>query len=229
MVTDRLSAFDVIMPNGIPDKGVVFNQISLYWFKQVEGIIPNHVVSTDISTLPEPFQKAQDQLRPPFHDREKSPAPAGRMHRAWLPDRVGLEGIPENRKGLRNRTSQRLSGVLPNCRTHLHTLHQGRAGPRPQYFLRGNEKNPEERFALAEKVKEASLAIYKKGRDLADAKGIIIADTKFEFGLLDGKLILIDEVMTPDSSRFWPKGGLSGKGSPRKAMTSNSSGITWKP
>lgn len=204
VVTDRISAFDVIMPNGIPDKGVVLNQISLYWFKQVEGIIPNHIVSTDISTLPEAFHKAQDQLvHRSMIVKKAQPLPAECIVRGYLTG----SGLKEYQK------TGKVCGIeLPKGLVESSRIAEPIFTPSTK-AEQGHDLNIsfEEMKAilkdgsLAEKVKEASLAIYKKGRDVADARGIIIADTKFEFGLLNGKLILIDEVMTPDSSRFWPK------------------------
>ncbi len=204
VVTDRISAFDVIMPNGVPDKGVVLNQISLYWFNQVADLIPNHILSTDIDTLPEPFRRAKDQL----------------VHRSMIVKKarpLAAECI--------------VRGYLSGSGWNEYKAKGEICGVRPPAGLIESSKLPEPIFTpstkaeaghdlnisfeemkkvlgdagLAEKVKAASIAIYKRGRDLAEAKGILIADTKFEFGIYDGNLILIDEVMTPDSSRFWPK------------------------
>ena len=206
VVTDRISAFDVIMPNGIPDKGVVLNQISLYWFKQVEGIIPNHVLSTDISTLPEAFRKAQDQLvHRSMIVKKAQPLPAECIVRGYLTG----SGLKEYQKTGKVCGIDLPKGLVESSRipepifTPSTKAEQGHDLNISFEEMKKIMKND----TLAEKVREASLAIYKKGRELADARGIIIADTKFEFGLLDGNLILIDEVMTPDSSRFWPKAG----------------------
>lgn len=204
VVTDRISAFDVIMPNGIPDKGVVLNQISMYWFKQVESIIPNHVISTDISSLPEPFQKAKDQLvNRSMIVKKAKPLPAECIVRGYLTG----SGLKEYQK------TGKICGIdLPKGLVESSRIAEPIFTPSTK-AEEGHDINISfeemkkllQDDALAQKVKDTSLAIYKKGRDVADTKGIIIADTKFEFGLLDGKLILIDEVMTPDSSRFWPK------------------------
>ena len=204
VVTDRISAFDVIMPNGIPDKGVVLNQISMYWFKQVESIIPNHVISTDISSLPEPFQKSKDQLvNRSMIVKKAKPLPAECIVRGYLTG----SGLKEYQK-----TSKVCGIELPKGLVESSRIAEPIFTPSTK-AEEGHDINISfdemkkllKDDALAQKVKDTSLAIYKKGRDVADTKGIIIADTKFEFGLLDGKLILIDEVMTPDSSRFWPK------------------------
>lgn len=204
VVTDRISAFDVIMPDGVPDKGVVLNQISLYWFDQVKDLIPNHILSTDIETLPEPFRAARNQLehRSMIVKKAKPLAaecivrgylsgsgwneykekgeicgvrpPAGLVESSKLPEPIFTPSTKAEAGHDLNITFEEMKGVLGDA-------------------------------ALAGKVRDAAIAIYKRGRDLADEKGILIADTKFEFGIFDGKLILIDEVMTPDSSRFWPK------------------------
>jgi phosphoribosylaminoimidazole-succinocarboxamide synthase len=204
VVTDRISAFDVIMPNGIPDKGVVLNQISAYWFKQVESLIPNHVISTDISSLPEAFQKAKDQL---IHRsmivKKASPLPAECIVRGYLTG----SGLKEYQKTGKVCGIELPKGLIESSRIAEPIFTPStKAEEGHDINISFDEmKKILKDDALAQKVKEVSLAIYKKGRDLADTKGIIIADTKFEFGLLDGNLILIDEVMTPDSSRFWPK------------------------
>ena len=204
VVTDRISAFDVIMPNGIPDKGVVLNQISLYWFKQVESVIPNHIISTDISTLPAGFQKAKDQLvNRSMIVKKAQPLPAECIVRGYLTG-SGLKEYQKTGKvcgielpmGLVE--SSRIAEPIFTPSTKAEEGHDLNISFEEMKKILKDD-------ALAEKVKNTSLAIYKKGRDLADAKGIIIADTKFEFGLFNGSLILIDEVMTPDSSRFWPK------------------------
>jgi len=204
VVTDRISAFDVIMPNGIPDKGVVLNQISLYWFKQVEGLIPNHVISTDISTLPEAFQKAKDQLlNRSMIVKKAKPLPAECIVRGYLTgsglkeyQKTGKVCGIELPKGLVE--SSRIAEPIFTPSTKAEEGHDLNISFEEMKKILKDD-------ALAQKVKDVSLAIYKKGREVADGKGIIIADTKFEFGILDGQLILIDEVMTPDSSRFWPK------------------------
>ena len=204
VVTDRISAFDVIMPNGIPDKGVVLNQISLYWFKQVKDLMPNHILSTDISTLPDPFRKAKDQLvNRSMIVKKAKPLAAECIVRGYLTG-SGLKEYQKTGKvcgitlpqGLTE--SSRIPVPIFTPSTKAEAGHDLNISFDEMSKILGDA-------VLADKVREASLAIYKRGRDLADAKGIIIADTKFEFGLLKGELILIDEVMTPDSSRFWPK------------------------
>ena len=205
VVTDRLSAFDVIMPNGIPDKGVVLNQISLYWFKQVENVIANHVLSSDLAALPEAFRKCKDQLENRFMIVKKArPLAAECIVRGYLTG----SGLKEYQKTGKVSGIELPKGLVESSRiaepvfTPSTKAEQGHDINISFEEMKGILKDA----ALAEKVRSTSLSIYKRGRDLADTKGIIIADTKFEFGLLgNGEFILIDEVMTPDSSRFWPK------------------------
>ena len=204
VVTDRISAFDVIMPNGIPDKGVVLNQISAYWFKNMEGVVPNHIISMDISTLPEAFQKAKDQLvNRSMIVKKAKPLPAECIVRGYLTG----SGLKEYQKTGKVCGIELPKGLIESSRiaepifTPSTKAEQGHDVNISFEEMKKILKDD----GLAAKVKEVSLEIYRRGRDLADAKGIIIADTKFEFGLLNGHLILIDEVMTPDSSRFWPK------------------------
>ena len=204
VVTDRISAFDVIMPNGVPDKGVVLNQISLYWFNQVADLIPNHILSTDIDTLPGPFRAARDQLvHRSMIVKKAKPLAAECIVRGYLSG----SGWNEYREtgtvcGIRPPAGLTESALLPEPiftpSTKAEAGHDINISFDEMKKVLGDD-------ALAVKVREASLSIYKRGRDLADKKGIIIADTKFEFGIFEGGLILIDEVMTPDSSRFWPK------------------------
>jgi len=204
VVTDRISAFDVIMPNGIPDKGVVLNQISLYWFKRVADLIPNHVISTDLSSLPESFQKEKEQLEGRSMIVKKAkPLAAECIVRGYLTgsglkeyQKTGKVCGLELPKGLTE--SSRISEPIFTPSTKAEEGHDLNISFEEMKKVLGDP-------ALAERVREASLSIYKRGRDLADSKGIIIADTKFEFGVDEaGRLTLIDEALTPDSSRFWP-------------------------
>src|SRR5581483_5874026 len=204
VVTDRISAFDVIMPNGIPDKGVVLNQISAYWFKHMESIIPNHILSMDISTLPEAFQKAKDQLvNRSMIVKKAKPLPAECIVRGYLTG----SGLKEYQKTGKVCGIQLPKGLVESSRIAepIFTPSTKAEEGHDLNISFDEMKKLLKDDGLAEKVRKVSLEVYERGRDLADAKGIIIADTKFEFGILNGHLILIDEVMTPDSSRFWPK------------------------
>ncbi len=206
VVTDRISAFDVVMPNGIPDKGAVLNQISLYWFGRVSDIIPNHLLPDGLDALPEPFQKARAQLEGRSMVVKKAkPLPVECIVRGYLSG-SGLKEYQQYGK---------VSGIsLPSGLTEASKLDEPIFTPSTKaehgHDLSISFEEMKEVLkddALAEKVRNTALSIYRRGRDLAEKKGILIADTKFEFGVLDGRLILIDEVMTPDSSRFWPQDG----------------------
>ena len=205
------------MPNGIPRKGEVLTQISHFWFEKFASLVPNHLLAKaddplHVPTL-QPFAgtKLARQAR---DDREKGQAARHRMHRARLPLRLRLEGIQEIADRLRHQAARRPAGILGIARTHLHAVHQGRRRPRRKHLLRAGAQNSSA-TELATQARDLSLKIYKAGRDYARQRGIIIADTKFEFGLFEGKLILIDEVLTPDSSRFWPADQYApGKGQP---------------
>ncbi len=205
VVTDRISAFDVIMPNGIPDKGVVLNQISLYWFKQVEKIIPNHILSTDVSTLPEPFRKAKDQLvNRSMIVKKAKPLAAECIVRGYLTG----SGLKDYQKTGKVCGIDLPKGLVESSRISKPIFTPSTKAEEGHDLNISFEKMKEvlKDAALAEKVKATSIALYERGREVAADRGIIIADTKFEFGLLgNGELILIDEVMTPDSSRFWAK------------------------
>jgi phosphoribosylaminoimidazole-succinocarboxamide synthase len=206
VVTDRVSAFDVVMPNGIPDKGAVLNRISLWWFDQVKDLVPNHLLPEGLDALPAPFQKARAQLEGRSMVVKKArPLPAECIVRGYLTG----SGLKDYRK-----TGMVCGIPLPPGLVESSKLETPLFTPSTKAEQGHDENISFEQMkallkddALAEKVKATALAVYGRGRDLAETKGILIADTKFEFGLLDGKLILIDEVMTPDSSRFWPKDG----------------------
>jgi phosphoribosylaminoimidazole-succinocarboxamide synthase len=183
---------------------VVLNQISAYWFKNMEGVVPNHIISMDISTLPEAFQKAKDQLvNRSMIVKKAKPLPAECIVRGYLTG----SGLKEYQKTGKVCGIELPKGLIESSRiaepifTPSTKAEQGHDVNISFDEMKKILKDD----GLAAKVKEVSLEIYRRGRDLADGKGIIIADTKFEFGLLNGHLILIDEVMTPDSSRFWPK------------------------
>jgi len=206
VVTDRISAFDVVMPNGIPDKGAVLNQISLWWFEQVKDLVPNHLLPEGLDALPEPFQKCRNQLEGRSMVVKKAgPLPVECIVRGYLTG-SGLKeyqktgkvcGIPLPR-GLVE--SSKLDSPIFTPSTKAEQGHDLNISFEEMKILLHDD-------TLAEMVRDTALAVYARGLEKADEKGILIADTKFEFGLLEGRLILIDEVMTPDSSRFWPKDG----------------------
>jgi len=204
VTTDRISAFDVIMNEGIPDKGFVLNQISTFWFRQMEDIIPNHIISTDVRDFPTPCQKYADDLEGrTMLVKKAKPLPAECIVRGYLSG-SGWKDYKATGKvcgitlpaGLVESDKLPEPIFTPSTKAELGT-HDENISFDDMVKMCGRD--------IAEKVRDVTLRIYSKARDIADAKGIIIADTKFEYGIYNGELIIIDECMTPDSSRFWPK------------------------
>ena len=204
VTSDRISAFDVIMNEGIRDKGYVLNQISAYWFRLMEDIIPNHIVSTEVEDFPPECRKYAAQLEGRSMLVKKTrPLPVECIVRGYLSGSgwkdykaTGATSGITLPAGLVE--SDKLPDPIftPSTKAELGT-HDENISFDKMMELCGKE--------TAENVRDATLKIYAKARDIADGKGIIIADTKFEYGIYNGQLIIIDECMTPDSSRFWPK------------------------
>jgi phosphoribosylaminoimidazole-succinocarboxamide synthase len=202
VATDRISAFDVIMPNGIPRKGEVLTQISHFWFEKFSSLVPNHLLAKADDPLPANLQPYAAQLaRRSMIVKKAKPLAIECIVRGYLSG----SGWKEYKK------SSTVCGIqLPAGLTESAELPEPIFTPSTKAEA-GHDENIS--FAEAQKIvgpeiatqaRDLSLKIYKAGRDYAKQRGIIIADTKFEFGLHEGKLILIDEVLTPDSSRFWP-------------------------
>lgn len=201
VATDRISAFDVVLPNGIPGKGRVLTQISIYWFKQMEDIIPNHIEATEVKEFPEKLHKYADILEGRSMLVKKTrPLPVECVVRGYLSG-SGWEEYKKHRavcgitlpEGLVE--SSRLSEPIftPSTKEeHGHDIN-----------ISFSDVERMVGYELARKLRDTSLKIYSKARDIAERKGIIIADTKFEFGLYNNTFMLIDELLTPDSSRFW--------------------------
>lgn len=205
VATDRVSAFDVVLPNGIPGKGSVLTRISTYWFKEMESIIPNHLVSTHIADFPPGCQTLVWGARETLEGRimlvkKAKPLPVECIVRGY----ISGSGWKEYKK------SGTVCGIkLPEGLIESAKLPEPIFTPSTK-AEEGHDINISFEEAagivgkdLAERLRNVSIQIYKKAQTMAEKKGIIIADTKFEFGLLDGRLILIDEILTPDSSRFW--------------------------
>jgi len=202
VASDRLSAFDVIMPNGIPRKGEVLTQISYFWFSQTEQLVPNHLVSRANDPLPSELQKYAAQLgRRSMIVKKTQPLAIECVVRGYL---CG-SGWKDYQKtgaicgialpaGLKE--SSRLPEPIFTPATKAETGHDENISFEEACKITGRD--------IAEQARTLSLRIYSFAVEYALKRGIIIADTKFEFGLENGKLILIDEVLTPDSSRFWP-------------------------
>ena len=201
VTTDRVSAFDVVLPNGIPGKGNVLTRISIFWFNQMMDIVDNHIVATDMKDYPAVLQKYSGVLDGrSMLVKKASPLPIECIVRGYLSGSGWKEyqqkgtvcgiNLPE---GLVE--SSRLNEPIFTPSTKAEEGHDINISFEETEKIIGDSQ--------AEKVRDAALAVYRKGREVAEKKGIIIADTKMEMGLFNGKLILIDELMTPDSSRFW--------------------------
>ena len=203
VATDRMSAFDVVMDDPIPDKGRVLNSLSLFWFDKLKSTVRNHIISANPEEYPAPCPSYKDALRGrSMLVRKADPLPVECIVRGYISG-SGWSEYQEKGSicGLSLPSGLRESDQLPEPIFTPSTkaeqgLHDENISFDQVVALIGREK--------AEIIKDLSLKIYAFGRDLAADKGIIIADTKFEFGLENGDIILIDEVLTPDSSRFWP-------------------------
>ncbi|MDL1978258.1 MAG: phosphoribosylaminoimidazolesuccinocarboxamide synthase [Deltaproteobacteria bacterium] len=204
VATDRISAFDVIMPNPIPGKGRILTEISRFWFEKTKSIIDNHVIATRVSDFPQILRSYEDILETrSMIVRKAEPLPVECIVRGYISG-SGWKSYKE---------SGTICGIeLPAGLTESARLPEPIFTPSTKEELGAHDINIgfEKAAALigrdtAEKVRKTSIALYMRGVEIAEQRGIIIADTKFEFGLCNGDLILIDEVLTPDSSRFWPK------------------------
>ena len=216
VASDRLSAFDVVMPAGIPGKGKVLTQISAFWFRMLEDIVPNHMISVDVDTFPPEARAHAEILRGrSMLCRKAKPFPVECVVRGYLSGSGWAEykekgevcGIPLP-KGLRE--SDRLPEPLFTPATKEEKgKHDENISFERMVKIVGKE--------TAEQVRSIVVGLYEKAAAYALSKGIIIADTKFELGTVDGRLILIDEALTPDSSRFWPVAGYQ-PGGPQKSF-----------
>jgi len=202
VATDRISAFDVVLPNIIPDKGKVLNQISAFWFKQVEQIVPNHVVSARVEDFPAQLD--------PFREELKGRSMLVRRCRP-LPVECVVRGYLAGSGWKEYRETGTICGIqLPPGLREADELPEPIFTPSTKAVTGHDENIPFERVVellgaeTAGAIRDFTLAIYDWARRYARQRGIIICDTKFEFGHQDSKLLLIDEVLTPDSSRFWP-------------------------
>jgi phosphoribosylaminoimidazole-succinocarboxamide synthase len=214
VATDRLSAFDIVLPTPIPDKGRILTTMSNFWFARTAGIVPNHLTTRRLEEVLTPEEIAQVGNQAVIV-RRITPLPVEAIVRGYITGSAWSEygkqgtvcGMPLP-AGLRE-SEQFLEPIFtPSTKA-----------PEGEHDLNISFEDMVQvldgRRALAEQIQETSLRVYREARDYALTRGIIIADTKFEFGLLDGQLYLIDEVLTPDSSRFWPfKGYVAGQGQP---------------
>jgi len=203
VASDRISAFDVVMNEGIPGKGIVLTQISKFWFEQTADITSNHFITDQVSEFPEPFNRHEKILKGrSMLVRKSEPLPVECIVRGYLAGsgwkeyrNEGTLHKQELPAGLQE--SSKLPQPLFTPSTKAEEGHDINITYDDMVRMTGEGVSPQ--------VKEVSINIYKRGLEIADKKGIIIADTKFEFGKFGDGLMLIDEVLTPDSSRFWPK------------------------
>jgi phosphoribosylaminoimidazole-succinocarboxamide synthase len=216
VTTDRISAFDVIMPDPIPGKGKILTQISLFWFDIMKPLLPNHVISGNVDDFPGRCRSYAEILR----DRSmlvKKAKP--------LPIECVVRGYISGSGWKDYQTTGSICGIkLPQGLKESDKLPDPLFTPSTKEEVGLHDVNIDFDTVvskigrpLAERIRDLSLAIYEKGATLAYEHGIIIADTKFEFGLFENDLILIDEVLTPDSSRFWPRGSYKPNG-PQKSF-----------
>ncbi len=202
VATDRISAFDVILPNAIPHKGKVLTQLSAFWFEQLEGMVSHHLVSVRVDEFPAPLQPFREELAGrSMLVRKCTPLPIECVVRGYLAGSGWAEySQSETICGSRLPSGLVESAELPEPiftpATKATTGHDENISFDRAVQIIGPE--------LAEQVRDLSLRIYSRAREDALEKGIIICDTKFEFGMEGSRLLLIDEVLTPDSSRFWP-------------------------
>jgi len=216
VATDRISAFDVIMPNPVPGKGEVLTRMSAFWFGKMEDIIPNHIVSTNPNEYPAvctPYREVL-QGRSMFVKKAK-PLPVECVVRGYLSGSGWKDyclGRPVS--GIRLPAGLKESSRLPET---LFTPSTKAADGEHDLPISRNEMADIIGSDLTDRIIRTSLSIYERAVSIADRTGIIIADTKMEFGLLNGELILIDELLTPDSSRFWPKDDYE-EGRPQKSF-----------
>jgi len=202
VVTDRLSAFDVILPDPIPQKGAVLNQLSAFWFKRFDKI-DNHFITADFEKFPKELHAFREQLAGRSMIVKKTkPLTVECVVRGYLAG-SGWKEYQQSQSvcGIKLPTGLQLASPLPEPiftpATKNDVGHDENIDMKECRRILGDE--------IANRVKDLSLEVYSHGRDHAAQRGIIVADTKFEFGKIDNQLLLIDEVLTPDSSRFWPK------------------------
>ena len=203
--TDRISCFDVVLPSGIPFKGKVLTGLSCFWFKFLKETAPNHFITADVKKYPPELEKYKRELSGRSMIVKKTiPLPVECIVRGYLSG-SGWKGYQKSGSvcGIKLPPGLLESSKLP------HVIFTPSTKEESCHDINVDQAFVEKKIGkkLADRIRDLSIAIYKKAADYALKKGIIIADTKFEFGLYNNGIILIDEVLTPDSSRFWPKAG----------------------
>jgi phosphoribosylaminoimidazole-succinocarboxamide synthase len=205
VATDRLSAFDVVLPTGIPGKGILLTQMSLFWFRLLADVVPHHVLTADVDEYPAPLRAFREQLE-------------GRSMIVVKTDVLPVECVVRGYlvgSGFKDyKATGSVCGIaLPGGLRESDPIEPPIFTPATKAETGHDENIPFETMAAtvgeerAAEARRVSLEIYSRARAYAEARGIILADTKFEFGVRDGRLVWIDEALTPDSSRFWPKDG----------------------
>jgi len=203
VASDRISAFDCVMPNGIPGKGKILTAMSLFWFDLMEDVVEHHLIASDVDAYPSALRRFREVLE-------------GRSMWVRKAERFDVECVVRGYlagSGWREyRESGTICGIkLPEGLREADRLPETLFTPATKAEHGHDENISFERAAQligaarATQLRDLSIAVYEKAREYAEARGILIADTKFEFGLCDGRVILIDEMLSPDSSRFWPK------------------------
>jgi phosphoribosylaminoimidazole-succinocarboxamide synthase len=212
VTTDRISAFDVILPTPIPDKGRVLTGLSLFWFEQTGDLVTNHLVSAAVDDLPDDYAEHREEL-------------AGRSMLVKRAEMIPIECVARGHLSGSGWKEYRSAGTVCGIRLPGGLVESDRL-PEPIFTPAtkaetGHDENISLERAggivgegLAQRLKELTLTLYERGAALAAERGVILADTKFEFGFIDGDIALCDEVMTPDSSRFWPSDAYAPGGSP---------------
>lgn len=203
IASDRLSAFDVVLPTGIPDKGKVLTKLSVFWFGQMEGIVKNHILEVDVEKYPDVLKKYMDDLRDrSMLVRKAQVIPIECVVRGYLSGsgwsdykKTGTICGMKLPQGLVE--SAKLEHPIFTPTTKAEEGHDMNISYEELVNIIGD--------SLAQKLSDLSIKIYEKGCEIAESKGIIIADTKFEFGMIDDEIIIVDEILTPDSSRFWSR------------------------
>jgi len=203
IASDRLSAFDVVLPTGIPDKGKVLTKLSVFWFRQMEDIVKNHILEVDVEKYPDALRKYDDSLR----DRSMLVKKA-----KVIPVECVVRGYLSGSGWSDYKKTGTVCGIkLPGNLVESSKLERPIFTPTTK-AEEGHDLSIsfEELIgvvgeSLATKLRRLSIKVYEKGCEIAERKGIIIADTKFEFGMIGDEIILVDEILTPDSSRFWSK------------------------
>jgi len=203
VASDRLSAFDVVLPTGIPDKGKVLTKLSVFWFAQMEDIVKNHILEVDVDSYPDALRKYDDALRDRSMLVKKAKVvPVECVVRGYLSGsgwsdykKTGNVCGIELPRGLVE--SSKLERPIFTPTTKAEEGHDMSISFEELVGIVGE--------SLSTKLRDLSIKVYEKGCEIAERKGIIIADTKFEFGMLGDEIIIVDEILTPDSSRFWSK------------------------